>query len=211
MALSRRATSEIAKGKDLHPELRWVSLKSPKQAESRGLSAFNRLRMKPCLPQSECARGPSRQMPRPKEQAARLRERARHQSRSSNGVLRGAPARRGSWRRAAALAQGKAFPSKNCLSANVNPEVMQHGVRLTIFGGSSRRRAVRLTRPSRLRSTFVTMPRAPQSIRNGSRPSPTRRIDPQDKRLCWRICRATVCWLATSLQSLISSWPCRYN
>ena len=85
-----------------------------KQAESRGLSAFIACTWHHAC--RFCARaGPSSSNAAPA--GARrdgARDRARHQPRSSyRGVTGRSPVRRGSERRKAARAQGKAFPSTN--------------------------------------------------------------------------------------------------
>lgn len=84
-----------------------------KQAESRGLSAFHRLHMQPSQLKSECVRGPSHPTPHPQERASKARgtvcviSPAHYMGRYGRS-----PVRRGSRRRQAAPAQGKAFPPK---------------------------------------------------------------------------------------------------
>jgi hypothetical protein len=83
------------------------------QAESRGPSAFSSLHLDLLPADSERVRGPSHQNAAPCEHVAV----ARKQSASSvplilRGVTGHRPVRRGSARRAAASAQGKAFPNR---------------------------------------------------------------------------------------------------
>ena len=110
-AIMTRATSEIAKAKDSHLERRWALL-SCSCRQKGGACRFSSPAHEIMLPiqSARGALGVKRRALRSGPQG--LRDRARHQLRSSFGALRGVPARRGSGRRNAARAQGKAFPSQ---------------------------------------------------------------------------------------------------
>ena len=101
-------------GKNLHPERRRFAIHRGRIAQGGRRSACRQSRSNRCQADSVCVRGSSHQNAAPCEHVAD----ARKQSVSSvplilRGVTGHRPVRRGSARRAAASAQGKAFPTES--------------------------------------------------------------------------------------------------
>lgn len=104
--------------KNGHPERRRIAVRCSRIAQGGRRSACRQSRSNRCRADSVCVRGPSQQNAAPCEHVAD----ARKQSASSvpfilGGVTGHSPVRRGSARRAAASAQGKAFPTRIRYSA----------------------------------------------------------------------------------------------
>ena len=101
-----------------HPERRRIAIHCSRMAQGGRRSACRQSRSNRCQADSVCVRGPSHQNAAPCEHVAD----ARKQCASSvplivRGVTGRRPVRRGSARRAAASAQGKAFPTRIRYSA----------------------------------------------------------------------------------------------